>query len=42
VLSIHAANINIIEFGLARSGPESAIDPTQGEHAKHYTADTGV
>jgi hypothetical protein len=39
VFSGEATNTNFIVFGLTRSGLESTIYRTRGEHANHYTAD---
>jgi hypothetical protein len=38
-LSEEATNINLIVFGLTRSGHEPTIYRTVGEHANHYTTD---
>jgi hypothetical protein len=39
MLSGEATNTNSIVFGLTRSGLESTIYRTGGEHANHYTND---
>jgi hypothetical protein len=39
VLSGEATHTNFIVFGLIRSGLESTIYRTRGEHANHYTTD---
>ena len=39
VLSGEATNTNFIVFGLTRTGLESTIYRTRGDHANHYATD---